>query len=99
MADSGGTMKIITIITICIMIITIGLSGCLEDGGEGDSFENEYNKNINRNYTNEIERKILNIAETSNYSKILSTDRYDHGMNITYSKYSNIKYFSNQLDQ
>jgi hypothetical protein len=51
MAEKGGT-KVITIFTICIMLISIGLSGCVE---EEKKIEIEYNliieTNSNHSYT------------------------------------------------
>ena len=36
MAEMGGT-KILAIVTICIILLSIGLSGCVEDGGDDES--------------------------------------------------------------
>jgi hypothetical protein len=55
MAEKGGT-KILAIITICVMLVTIGLSGCVgDDGKQKEKNEYKYYGNeYNSNYTLEI---------------------------------------------
>jgi hypothetical protein len=89
MVEKGENKKLV-IISICIILISIWISGCVENGNNDNSVSkndnNEedkewqgYYRNITRKYNNNTEKELLEIAEKLNYSFLLKRNRFVEG--------------------
>jgi hypothetical protein len=111
MAEKGGT-KIIAIITICIMLFTIGFSGCVEDEDENEAkytfrlyvdFENDKSNNyliipfpVNKNITNKV---LMNKLTELKYEFTNEISPYGIGINITLKNFINISFKGKSNDE
>jgi hypothetical protein len=84
-----GETKITTIFTICIMLISIGLSGCVEEDGEKGKNEFEYIVNINSNSNFILRVPLVIELDYQNVSEIMSNLKIigDGEYKIEYSIY------------
>jgi hypothetical protein len=82
MAEKGGN-KIIAIVTICIILISIGLSGCVEDDGNGENND----KDMELNYC----KYIIEANPESKGFYFLNIPFLIHDKNISFELFDLIK--------
>ncbi len=71
MAEKGGT-KIVVIITICVVLISVHLAGCIEENREIDSLDIHISNGTNRTYNTTL--IIINTKGSEIFNKSFSID-------------------------
>jgi hypothetical protein len=88
--------KYVTI--ICLIIILTSFCGCF---GGGFRDYGRYERDIVRNTSNDIDKKVINISENLNYSEIFGIDRFDEAGDIQWANYIDtevLDYYNSRYD-